>query len=71
MRKIVLTYAVLHNILRSQYNGQHGGQQPEDDEVVVDGQLVGGDGDSEKLERDYLRDHFNNEKAVAWQDDRI
>ena len=44
VREIVLTCAVLHNT--SQYNGQHGGQQPEDDEVVGDGQLVGGDGDS-------------------------
>ena len=45
VREIVLTSAVLHNILRSQYNGQHGGQQPEDDEVVGDSQLVGDDGD--------------------------
>ena len=39
VRDVVLTCAVLHNILRSQYNGQHGGQQP-DDEVVGDGRLV-------------------------------
>ena len=39
VRDVVLTCAVLHNILRSQYNGQYGGQQP-DDEVVGDGKLV-------------------------------
>ena len=38
----MLTCALLHNILRSQYNGQHGGQQQDDDEVLGDGQLVGG-----------------------------
>ena len=37
VREIVLTCVVRHNILRSQYNGQHGGQQPEHDEVVGDG----------------------------------
>ena len=59
---------------------QHGGQQPEDDEVVGDGQLVGGDGNigrdrnparEAKHQRDYLRHYFNNKGAVAWQDDRI
>ena len=34
VRDVVLTYGVLHNILRSQYQGQHGGQQPGDDDVV-------------------------------------
>ena len=41
VRDVVLTCAVLHNILRSQYNGQHGGQQAEYDEVLV---MVCGDG---------------------------
>ena len=78
VREMVLTFAVLHNIQRSQYNGQHGGRQPEDDEVLGDGQLVGGDGGHDrnparegKRQRYYLRDYFNNEGAVAWQDDRI
>ena len=80
MREIVLTFGVLHNILRSEYNCQHGGQQTEDDEVVGDGQLVGGDGDGghdrnparkPEHQRDYLRDYFINEGAVGWQDDRI
>ena len=41
---------VLHNILRSQYQGQHGAQQPgggdddddDDDDVPDDGRLIGG-----------------------------
>ena len=45
VREIVLTCAVLHSILRTQYNGQHGVQQQEDHEVVGNGQLVGGDGE--------------------------
>ena len=42
VRDVVLTCVVLHNILRSQYQGQHGGQQPggDDDDVPVDGQLI-------------------------------
>ena len=80
VREIVLTCVVLHNILRSQYNSQHGSQKPEDDEVLGDSQLVGGDGDGghdrnpvkkAKCQRNYLRDYFNNEGAVTWQDDRI
>ena len=78
VREIVSICAVLHNILRSQYHGQHGSQQPEDDEVVGDGQLVGGDGGHDgnpareaKRQRDYLRNYFNNDGAVSWQDDRI
>ena len=31
-RDVVLTCVALHNILRSQYQDQHGGQQPDDDE---------------------------------------
>ena len=45
---VVLACAVLHNILRSPYNGQHGGQQA-DDEVLGDGQLVGGDGGDDRI----------------------
>ena len=32
VREVVLTCVVLHNILRSQYQGQHGGQEPGDDD---------------------------------------
>ena len=45
VREVVFTCVVLHNILRSQYQGQHGGQEPgddEDDNVPGDCQLIGG-----------------------------
>ena len=83
VRDVVLNCVVLHNILRSQYQGHHGGQQPggdDDDDVPGDGRLIGGAADcghdrnparEEKRLRDYLKDYFNNEGAVAWQDDRI
>ena len=82
VRDVVLTCVVLHNILRSQYQGQHGGQQPggDDDDVPSDGRLIGGPADcgrdrnparEAKRLRDYLKDYFNNEGAVAWQDGRI
>ena len=78
VREVVLTSAVFHNILKSEYNSQHGCQQAEDDEVLGDGHLVGCDGGhdrnpdrEDKRQRDYLRDYFNNEGAVAWQDHRI
>ena len=83
VRDVVMTCVVLHNILRSQYQGQHGAQQPggdDDDDVPGDGQLIGGAADGgrdrnpareAKRLRDYLKDYFNNEGAVAWQDDRI
>ena len=47
VREVVLTCVVLHNILRSQYHGQHGGQQPgdDDDDVPGDGRLIGGAAD--------------------------
>ena len=41
--EVVFSCVVLHNILRSQYQGQHGGQQP------------GGDDEAERL-RDYFKD---------------
>ena len=82
VRDVVLTCVVLHNILRSQYQGQHGGQQPgdDDDDVPGDGWLIGGAADcgchrnparEAKRLRDYLKDYFNNEGAVAWQHGRI
>ena len=84
VRDVVLTCVVLHNILRSQYQGQHGGQQPggddDDDDVPGDGWLIGGAADcgrdrnparEAKRLRDYLKDYFNNEGAVAWQDGGI
>ena len=77
-----MTCVLLHNILRSQYQGQHGAQQPggDDDHVPGDGRLIGGTADGgrdrnpareAKRLRDYLKDYFNNEGAVAWQDGRI
>ena len=81
VRDVVLTCVVLHNILRSQYQGQHGGQQlGDDDDVPGDGRLIGGPADygrdrnparEAKRLRDYLKDYFNNEGAVAWQDGSI
>ena len=83
VRDVVLTCVVLHNILRSQYQGQHGSQQPggdDDDDVPGDGRLIGGAADcghdrnptrEAKRLRDCLKDYFNNEGAVAWQDGRI
>ena len=83
VRDVVLTCVVLHNILRSQYQGQHGGQRPggdDDDDVPGDGRLIGGAADfgrnrnparEAKRLRDYLKDYFNNEGSVAWQDGRI
>ena len=86
VRDVVMTCVVLHNILRSQYQGQHGAQQPggddddDDDDVPGDGRLIGGAADGgrdrnpakeAKRLRDYLKDYFNNEGAVAWQDGRI
>ena len=35
VREVVLTCVVLHNILRSQYQGQHGGQEPGDDDKTL------------------------------------
>ena len=83
VREGVFTCVVLHNILRSQYQGQHGGQEPgdddDDDDVPGDCRLIGGAGCGPdrnparevKRQRDYLKDYFNNEGAVAWQDGRI
>ena len=86
VREVVFTCVVLHNILRSQYQGQHGGQEPgdddddDDDAVPGDCRLIGGAAGGgpdrnpareAKRQRDYLKDHFNNEGAVAWQDGRI
>ena len=74
---------ILHRILRSQYQGQHSGQQPgedDDDDVPGNCPLIGGAADAgldrnpareAKRQRDYLKDYFNNEGAVAWQDGRI
>ena len=82
-RKMVFTCVVLHNILRSQYQGQHSGQQPgedDDDDVPGDCGLIGGAAGGgqdrnpareAKRQSDYLKDYFNNEGAVAWQDGRI
>ena len=83
VREVVFTCVVLHNILRSQYQGQHGGQEPvedDDDDVPGDCGLIGGAAGGgqnrnpareAKRQRDYLKDYFNNEGAVAWQDGRI
>ena len=81
VRQVVMTCVVLHNILRSQYQGQPTCQQPgEDGDVPGDCGLIGGAAGSDqdrkpareaKRQRDYLKDYFNNEGAVAWQDGRI
>ena len=82
VRDVVLTCVVLHNILRSQYQGHNGGQQPggDDDDVPGDGRMIGGAVDcghdrnparETKRLRDYLKDYFKNQGAVAWQDGRI
>ena len=83
VREVVFTCVVLHNILRSQYQGQHGGQEPGedgDDDVPGDCGLIGGAAGGgqdknpareAKRQRDYLKNYFNNEGAVAWQDGRI
>ena len=44
VREVVFTCVVLHNILRSQYQGLHGGQKPgdDDDDVPGDCRLIGG-----------------------------
>ena len=82
VREVVFTYVVLHNVLRSQYQGQHGGQVPRDNnddmpgECRLIGGVAGGGPDRNpvreaKRQRDYLKDYFNNEGVVAWQDGRI
>ena len=52
----------------------------DDDDVPGDGRLIGGAADcgrnrnparEAKRLRDYLKDYFNNQGAVAWQDGRI
>ena len=52
----------------------------DDDDVPGDGRLISGAADcgrdrnparEAKRLRDYLKDYFNNEGAVAWQDGRI
>ena len=80
VREVVFTCVALHNILRSQYQGQPGGQQPgedDDDGVPGDYGLIGGAAGGgqdrnpareAKRQRDYLKDYFNNEGAVDWQD---
>ena len=80
VRDVVMTCVVLHNILRSQYQGQHGAQQPgddDDDDVPGDCRLIGGAAGGgpdrnpareAKRQRDYLKNYFNNEGAVAWQE---
>ena len=55
VREVVMTCVVLHNILRSQY------QSGQDRNPAREA----------KRQRDYLKDYFNNERAVAWQDGRI
>ena len=76
VRDVVWTCVVLHNILRSQYQGQHGGKQPgdDDDDVPGDGHLIGGAANGghdknpareAKRLRDYIKEYFNNEGAVS------
>ena len=68
VRAVVLTCVVLHNILRSQYQGQHGGQQPGDGRLIGGAAACGCDRNparEAKRLRDYLKDYFNNEGAVT------
>ena len=72
VRVIVLTCVVFYNILRSQYNGHSNGQQPEDDKLLGDSQLVSGDDGharnparEAKHQRNFLRDYYD-EGALAW-----
>ena len=72
VRDVVMTCVVLHNILRSQYQGQHGGQEPgDDDDVPGDCRLIGGAAGGgpdrnpareAKRQRDYLSGYFKNEQ---------
>ena len=71
VRDVVMTCVVLHNILRSQYQGH---DVPGDCQLI--GDAAGGGPDRNpareaKRQRDYLKDYFNNEGAVGWQDGRI
>ena len=77
VREVVFTCVVLHNILRSQYQGRQCGKEPEDDDDDVPGDclLIGGAAGGgpdrnpareAKRQRDYVKDYFNNEGAVAW-----
>ena len=70
VREVVMTCVVLHNILRSQYQGDVPG-----DCGLIRGAAGGGQDRNHareaKRQRDYLKDYFNNEGAVAWQDGRI
>ena len=75
VREVVFTCVVLHNILRSQDD-----DDDDDDDVPGDCRLIGGAAGGgpdrnpareAKRQRDYLKDYFNNEGAVAWQDGRI
>ena len=79
VREVVFTCVGLHNILRSQYQGQYGGQEPRDhdDDVPGDCRLIAGaaDGGADrnpareaKRQRDYLKDYCNNEGTVTWQE---
>ena len=79
-RKIVMMCIVLHNVLRSQQARQAGGQGPDDEQLPDSGLVDGGDaGDGHdrnpsrdaKEQREYLKDYFNNEGAVLWQDGRL
>ena len=59
VRDVVMTCVVLHNILRSQYQGQHGAQQPggdADDEVPGDGRLIGGAADGGRNRKEKPKD---------------
>ena len=80
VRDVVMACVVLHNILRSQYQGQHFAQQPggddDDDDVPGDGRLIGGAADGGrdrnparevKRLRDYLKVLFrtNNQSFLG------
>ena len=78
VRDIVLTCVVLHNILRTHQGAGAQLSNPQDDLPEVDLQLAGGPDENvrnpsrvAKQQRDYLKNYFNTDGAVWWQDERI
>jgi hypothetical protein len=83
VQKIVYACVILHNLIRSRLTSQDEdlrvseGQRTNQDEPVLpspnDDMPKNNKRESEegKKIRDYLREYFNGEWAVQWQDDRL